>query len=95
MALNPDQFSVEYPYPRLRESYARHWAIELATSPSEDAGEAPIHPIEALHNGRWSADQVVKMHLMDPNKPAAKKLLIEKGFKTRHDMRKQYSSWFN
>lgn len=97
--LNPKQFP-DQPYPRIREAYARHWAIDFANLINDEAhneptGELPAHPRESLEAGRIQAMMMVNTHLVDRTHPAAKNLLINKGFKNRKETRKQYASWYN
>lgn len=94
MELNSEQFPVDYPYPRLRESYARRWAIESIKTAGGDPSK--VAPTSELAHGRHFAKSFVAMHFAFPNNESgAKDELIEKGFRQRKDTKRQYSSWFN
>ncbi len=93
MSLNPEQFSVKYPYPRLRESYARDWATTFAGMLTGEG--TPTHPVGMLEAGRDQAIGMVEMHMTLDDDDFAKRQLISGGFKNRRDTQKTYSSWFN
>jgi len=92
MSLNPEQFSVKHPYPRLRESYARNWATRYAGMLTGEG--TPTHPVELLQDGRDQAIGMVDMH-MSSDDGFGKSQLIRGGFTNRRNTQKTYSSWFN
>ena len=93
MALNPEQFSAEYPYPRLREAYARTWAKNM-TGMINSEGDV-MHPSVLLPAGRDQAEGMLDIHFSDTSDHFAKGHLVKQGFLTRHQTKKDYSSWFN
>lgn len=92
MSLNTEQFGMEYPYPRLRESYARNWATSYARLMTGEG--TPTHPIEALESGRDQAIGMLEMSMADRN-GVGKNILIQNGFRTRRDTQRDYASWYN
>jgi hypothetical protein len=90
--LSSDQFP-QQPYPRLRESYARTWAKRISEVISDEGDLS--HPIEMLPSGREQAEAMLDMHLSDPSDSFAKGHLFKTGFLTRHQSKKDYSSWYN
>ncbi len=99
--LNNEQFEgvddIPYPYPRLRESFARRMAMSL-TEPDEDNPVA-LHPAEGLPVGRFMANALTKV-AMTPKfaiyeGQIAKRQLLEHGFRKRHETKKRYASFNN
>lgn len=93
MTLNPEQFSAEYPYPRLREAYARTWTKNV-TGMLNSEGDV-LHPAALLSEGREQAKGMLDVHFYNTKDHFAKSILVNQGFLTRHQTKKDYSSWFN
>ena len=93
MALSPDQFP-EYPYPRLRENYARNWASRMAEI-SNDEGDSITDGRMLLEAGRDQAKTMTELHMRDPKDDFAKSHLMRLGFSNRQEARKNYASWYN
>jgi hypothetical protein len=99
--LNNEQFEemgdIPYPYPRLRESFARNMAMSFA-APDEDNPVA-LHPAEGLPLGRFMANALTKVALTPKyilnESQISKNKLIEHGFRKRHETKKRYASFNN
>lgn len=99
--LNNEQFEglddIPYPYPRLRESYAKNMALRFA-APDEEI-PFQLHPSMTLPAGRFMADVVTKVALTPKfilnEGQIAKRQLIEHGFRKRHETKKRFSSYDN
>jgi len=99
--LNNEQFEgfddIPYPYPRLRESFARHMAMSF-TAPDEENPVA-LHPAEGLPLGRFMANALTKVamtpkYILNEGQ-IAKRQLLEHGFRKRHETKKRYASFNN
>jgi len=78
MTLGP-QFNIDYPYPRLREAYAKHWSKNYAQMLQ---GEGEVVSPEELHeDGMDQAKMLMENALYGDD--YSKKLLY-KGFQNRH-----------
>jgi hypothetical protein len=99
--LNNEQFEemgdIPYPYPRLRESFARNMALHFA-EPDEEI-PYQLHPSVGLPAGRLMADLLTKVALTPKfilnEGQTAKNKLIEHGFRKRHETKKRYQSYDN
>ncbi len=91
--LNSDQFGL--PYPRLRESYARTMAVNMAELVN-DEGQAPFEDGKTmLSTGREQADLMVEGAMRNTTDNFHKNKLIEIGFRNRKQAKRNYSSWYN
>lgn len=99
--LNNEQFEglddIPYPYPRLRESYAKYRALQFAEP--DEIIPFQLHPSTTLHVGRFLANALTKVALTPKfilnEGQIAKKQLLEHGFRKRHETKKRYQSYDN
>jgi len=102
--LNNEQFEemgdIPYPYPRLRESYAKYRSLQFAEP--DDIIPFQLHPSITLHAGRFLADVLTKVALTPKGMlnggnegQIAKSQLLEHGFRKRHETKKRFSSYDN
>lgn len=84
MALSPDQFNIEHPFPRLRNAYAKTWSKSYAQMMQ---GEGVPISAEGLHEaGQDQANSMVEIALQpDESRDFARGILYRNGFQRRHE----------
>jgi hypothetical protein len=97
-----ESLGMQFPYPRVREAWARNYANNWATTITGEGN--PVHPLVILPEGRRRAIGMTEYAMEErdqrdshgkPVSSPAKRDLISEGFAKRHEMKKNYSSWVN